>query len=342
MNYRADECDISVNQIQISAIICTHNRANYLIKAIKSLIEQTLSEGDYEIIVVDNASLDDTKQIVQNDFLGVLNLRYSYEPRLGLCYARNTGWKNANGQYVAYLDDDAIACENWLENIISVFKTVKPTPGCVGGRIVPIWESPRPIWLDDCKMGFLAILDWSTNPIYLDEHQYLAGVNFAFPRRLLELIGGFDVRMDRQGKNLLSNGDILAERQIEAKGYRCYYDPHIIVRHHVPVSRLSQKWFVHRAFWQGVSDIKMQQILCPKKTRELLREAIAEACKIVKEICGGYILPTEIYNHLKRMKLGTMTTVARRAGTVHQAIRETVTDYTASLRMRLLNAPAKS
>ena len=76
--------------IDISCIICTHNRAGYLGSAIKSLMHQTLPKDRYEIIVVDNASDDDTKKIVDG-FTGAQNLRYAYEKKLGLAHARNAG-----------------------------------------------------------------------------------------------------------------------------------------------------------------------------------------------------------------------------------------------------------
>ena len=98
--------------LRISAVICTHNRAAYLQKAIQSLIEQTLPKDQYEIIVVDNSSTDNTKQVVsrlqaaclrsqeKTDACGLQLeacdlVRYVFEPVLGLSQARNTGWKAA-------------------------------------------------------------------------------------------------------------------------------------------------------------------------------------------------------------------------------------------------------
>ena len=131
--------------IRISAIICTLNRAAYLEKAIQSLADQTLPEEQFEIIVVDNGSTDNTKTMVEG-FKHLENLRYIYEPIMGLSQARNTGWQNAQGDYVAYLDDDAIACPEWLERIVQAFDTVEPRPGSVGGKVIPVWEAERPAW----------------------------------------------------------------------------------------------------------------------------------------------------------------------------------------------------
>jgi len=244
--------------IIISAVICTHNRSGYLIKAIQSLVDQQLSKDKYEIIVVDNRSTDATKEVVER-FTGKSNIRYIYEPNLGLSYARNTGWRNARGKYVAYLDDDAIACPVWLDKILEVFETVTPGPGCVGGRTEPIWESARPKWLSDWLLHGLAIINWSEIPHVLTNlsAEWLVGANIAFPVDILGKAGGFIPSLDRVGNNLLSSGDVFLEKQIAQMGYPCFYHPNIAIGHHIFESRLNQGWFIRRYYWQGVSDAVM-------------------------------------------------------------------------------------
>jgi glycosyltransferase involved in cell wall biosynthesis len=237
---------------RISVVVCTHNRAAYLLKALKSLSDQTLQQQEYEILVVDNASTDNTRDAVVR-CTHIKNLRYLYESVLGLSQARNTGWRNSAGKYVAYLDDDAVASRQWLKNILDAFEGVEPKPGCVGGDVEPIWEAPRPSWLADAMLHYLTVVDWSKTPITLRGKQWLAGTNFAIPKFLLERIGGFETALGRQGSKLLSNDEILIQRQVQSMGFSCYYHPDIAVRHHVPASRLSKKWFYARAFWQGAS-----------------------------------------------------------------------------------------
>lgn len=247
--------------IRISAIICTHNRAEYLKKTIKSLINQTLPKEEYEVIVVDNSSTANTKQVIdqlrecQSTKIPEqkIDIRYVYEAVLGLSRARNTGWRNAKGEYVAYLDDDAIASNDWLEKILDFFKTVDPKPGCIGGKVEPIWEVPRPAWLSDKLLGQLTILDWGPEPLFLDDEQWFVGANMAFPKVLLKEIGGFQVKLGRIGNKLLSMEEILLRKEIEEKGYRCFYHPEVSVKHHILPHRLTKKWFQDRAYWNGVS-----------------------------------------------------------------------------------------
>lgn len=242
---------------QISATVCTHNRAAYLRKALQSLVAQSLPRDRYEILVIDNASTDDTA-VVCAEFEGVRRIE---ERRLGLNIARNTGWRQAAGKYVAYLDDDAVACREWLDRIVRTFESVQPKPGCVGGKVDLLWEETRPTWLGDeflshlCKVDLLPSAGW----VEYKKEQYLIGCNIAFDRSLLVNLGGFLESLDRKGSGLLSNGDILIEIRIREAGMGCYYHPGMTVDHHVSASRLTPKWFLRRFYWQGVSDALMDR-----------------------------------------------------------------------------------
>lgn len=210
-----------------------------------------------EIIVVDNASVDETKQLVMERLESVQNLRYLYEPRLGLYLARETGWRNATGRYVAYIDDDAIACRDWLASIVEAFENTNPRPGAVGGRIDLAWERSPPEWLTEDLQMPLARVDWPGGAHWLGKDEWLAGCNIAFSRDVLERAGGFSEALGRRGNILLSNEDIMMLRKIEKQGRGAFYQPAARVQHFVPASRMDHKWFLRRSFWQGVSDALM-------------------------------------------------------------------------------------
>jgi glycosyltransferase involved in cell wall biosynthesis len=246
--------------IRISAIICTHNRAAYLKKALQSLVDQTLPQKQYEIIVVDNGSTDNTKAIVEGLKLSE-NIRYIYEPIIGLSQARNTGWWNAQGEFITYLDDDAIACPEWLQRIVQAFDTVRPQPGSVGGKVIPIWEVERPTWLPKELERLLSIADWADRPTFLmEDFQFLAGTNVAYPRFILDEVGGFSISLGRKASSLLSSEEILLKRQLERRNLGSYYDPDIYVYHHISAERLTKRWFYRRGFWQGASDAILQYL----------------------------------------------------------------------------------
>jgi glycosyltransferase involved in cell wall biosynthesis len=241
----------------VSVIICTHNRAARLGAAIQSVLEQEAAGVPFELLVVDNASTDDTRERVQA--LTAASVRYIFEPELGLCQARNTGWLVARGRYVAYLDDDAVAEPGWLGAIVEAFET-SDRAGVVGGRVKPIWERPCPPWLSDEIALGLTIVDWSPSPQVITDlrRQWLVGANMAVPAGVLREVGGFNPRLDRVGSRMLSSGDVYLQKQIMARGYRCLYAPAMAVRHAVPASRLTKPWFRRRYYAQGLSNAMMQ------------------------------------------------------------------------------------
>lgn len=266
--------------IRISAIICTLNRSAYLKKAVQSLIDQTLPEEQYEAIVVDNASTDDTKAVIEG-FRHVQNLRYIYEPILGLSQARNTGWQNAEGKYIAYLDDDAIACPEWLERIVHAFETVKPTPGSVGGKITLIWEAERPKWLAKELESSLGYLDWGDSQKFLaEDHQWLGGGNVAYPREVLNNLGGFSTSLGRKGTNLLSGDEIFLRDRLKERNLNQYYDPDIMVQHHALADRLNKNWFYKRHFWGGISYAVLQSLSAQR------HKQLANILRFIRSLAG--------------------------------------------------------
>jgi glucosyl-dolichyl phosphate glucuronosyltransferase len=265
---------------RISAIVCTQDRAAYLAKALRSLAEQTLAPDAYEIVVVDNASQDDTPAVIAAADGGRAPLVAVYEVRRGLAHARNAGLRAARAPFVAYLDDDAVASPGWLATLLAVFETVRPTPGCAGGRVDPIWEAPRPSWLSDALLPYLTVIDWTPTPGVLEEPRYIAGANLAFARAALEEVGGFAPELGRIGTSLLSNDEILVERRLRRRGYTCYYHPAAAVAHHVPARRLQRAWFLDRFHWQGVSDAILEMLEEERPAWRRLARAVRRGARV--------------------------------------------------------------
>ena len=245
--------------VRISAVVCTHNRAGYLRKALVSLAGQALPPDQHEIIVVDNASSDETRAVVQ-EVAGLPNLHYVYEGVPGLSRARNVGWQAARGEYVAYLDDDAVASPGWLAAYLRRFDEFRPAPGSVGGRCMPIWEAPKPEWLSDRLLSHFSVFHWSEAPAVLRQDQWLSGCNIAYPRRLLEKVGGFGEGLGRTGGSLLGNEENFIRLKLDALGWPSVYDPGIVVDHHISASRLTKEWFRRASFGQGMSEALMVRL----------------------------------------------------------------------------------
>jgi len=250
----------------VTAVICTRNRAEFLKKCLISLQRQTAPAEEYEILVVDNASSDSTVDAVQN-FMGHGNVRYIYEPIIGLSRARNTGWKNAAGQYVGYIDDDAVAEDTWVASAVEVFTTVSPVPDWAGGPIELAWEKACPDWINEELMVPLGYVNWGKGARPLTVLERLGGGNSIYPKETLEAVGGFDERLGREKNSLLSGEETQLQKRIEAKGGLLYYYPGIAVRHWVGKERIQAKWFYRRYYWGGVSDYIMDRTLTEDEKR---------------------------------------------------------------------------
>jgi glycosyltransferase involved in cell wall biosynthesis len=249
--------------ISISAVVCTYNRRGPLLEAIKSLLEQDLPRSAYEIIVVDNASTDGTSELVRERFASVPNLRLVHEPRQGIAIARNRGARECRSNIAAYLDDDAIAPPDYLRRFVELFAHLEPTPAVVGGEMAPIFGAARPAWLTNEVLRWASSwLGWSTEPCYLvaDGTQWLCETNSAYRVDTLMKVGGFPENLGRVGESLLaSEGHV--NIVLHHAGFPTYFDPRIVVLHHVPAERMTRTWFRRRAFWQGVSCVVVRDYL---------------------------------------------------------------------------------
>jgi glycosyltransferase involved in cell wall biosynthesis len=237
----------------MTVVICTHNRHDYLAEAIESLLHQSASASQYEILVVDNASTDDTRGLVAGLVKRVPLIRYIYEPRLGLSVARNTGWREARGEFVGYMDDDAVADDTWVSAILESFDEGGPTTAAVGGPVDPLWEVSPPAWLPEDWKALYGIINHGVARKVLAADQYLGGGNSAYRKNCLSNVGGFAENLGRIGGVLLSGEDNGVRNALHKAGLLYFYDPRVRIRHAVPAKRLRQSWLLRRVFWEGVS-----------------------------------------------------------------------------------------
>ncbi|NEQ49715.1 MAG: glycosyltransferase family 2 protein [Leptolyngbya sp. SIO3F4] len=263
----------------ISAVICTYNRADRLLLALDGLQAQTLPREQFEVVVIDNASTDNTKTVCEEYQQRLPHIVYHYEPVQGLSIARNTGLRVAKGAYIAYLDDDAIPCANWLEDIVSAFRTIEPQPAVIGGVIYPIWEKEPPMWMHHYVQGYFTILNHGPKADWFPENEYPYGANMIYRRDVLLKHNGFSEELGRDGKSLLSDEERLLNLTIEADGGKFYYLPSASVQHWIPKERISRSWLLKRCYWQGRSGAVVDKTLGVPITQQRL--------KGLRGVCNG-------------------------------------------------------
>lgn len=243
--------------IKISVVICSYNRASGLSRVIDSVASQKLPESiGWEVVVVDNNSTDQTRQAVeacQQRYPGLI--RYLFEPRQGLSFARNTGIQHARGDILAFIDDDEFAAEGWLEALTANLHD--PQWAGAGGRVVPEWTEPRPNWLrvtNPFTLGPLAGFDPGFAAGQMTDPP--VGANMAFRKDMFGKYGGFRTDLGRTGENLISNEDIEFGRRLIAAGERLRFEPEAVTYHPVSESRIRRSYFLAWWFNKGRSDVR--------------------------------------------------------------------------------------
>jgi len=246
--------------MHISVIVCTYNRCDSLPTALESVAAQVLPPGvEWEVIVVDNNSQDQTRHVVERFCQSNLpgRFRYLFESRQGLSHARNAGIREARGEIVAFIDDDVTVGPDWLKNLTASLHGGEWAGA--GGRIYPQRDFKPPYWfhiggfLD--VAGPLAVFDLGDVPGELKKPPY--GTNMAFRKSLFDKYGAFRADLGHCGDNLIGNEDTEFGDRLMAGGERLRYEPSAVVYHPVPQERLSEKYL--RAWWFAYGQAMVRQ-----------------------------------------------------------------------------------
>jgi len=240
-----------------SVVIATYNRAADLRDTLVSLAGLR-PNGPWEVIVVDNNSTDDTRQVVEAAAPGFpAPLRYLFEREQGRSPALNAGIRVARGDIIVTTDDDVRVEPDWLDRAAAGLDRL----GCeyVGGRVLPIWGGPRPAWLPNRggkHWAVIALLDYGPEPIEFGARVPL-GVNMAFRRSAFDRAGLLDPNTGRKAGTLL--GQEVREWCIRARaaGVRGFYVPEMVVQHIIPASRLNKQYFRRWFYWRGISRARL-------------------------------------------------------------------------------------
>jgi len=239
-----------------SIVIPTFNRANDLRSTLDSLAGLKTA-STWEVIVADNNSTDDTAEVVENARQRFpVPLRYVFEREQGRSAALNAGIRIATGTIIVTTDDDVRVAEDWLDRAAEALEECD----CdyVGGRVLPLWGSPRPAWIPNHggrQWAVIALLDYGDEaiPFFRYAHRVPLGVNMAFRREAFERAGLWDTSVGRKKGTLL--GQEVREWMMRARaaGLRGSYAPKMSVRHVIQNDRLNRRYFRRWYYWNGVS-----------------------------------------------------------------------------------------
>jgi glycosyltransferase involved in cell wall biosynthesis len=240
-------------RMKFSVIIPTYNRAEELGETLRSLAS-IRSAGDWEVIVVDNNSTDDTASVVASIRASFpVRLQLLHEREQGRSAALNAGVGAATGDIIAIADDDYRFDSNWLVAIDEGFRQLDC--GYVGGKTLPRWPDSVPSWVTTAsgrQRAVLGVADYGTDIMEFGTSPALGG-NTAVRRETIERVGLWSNAIGRKAGTLL--GQEQREWGVRARnaGLRGFYLPNMIVHHTIPADRLTRRYFYRWFYWHGIS-----------------------------------------------------------------------------------------
>ena len=239
----------------ISVVICCHNSSTRLPATLSHLARQQVAlEIRWEILVVDNASTDDTSEVARQSWPGdaPAELRVTSEPQLGLTHARHRGFSEAKYEIVSFIDDDNWVSPDWVQ-LVSEIMSRHPNVGACGGYIESVYEVPPPWWFENYKMYYAVGAQASEAGDISRTQGYLWGAGLNIRKKAWqELVDrGFSPLLTgRQGKTLSTGEDTELCFALRLAGWGLWYEPRLQTRHFLPAARL--EWAYLRKIFRGI------------------------------------------------------------------------------------------
>jgi glycosyltransferase involved in cell wall biosynthesis len=247
--------------VRISVVICTYalDLFDDLLEAVESVRSQT--HDDVEVVVVIDGNEELAAQ-VRDEYgdTGEVVIHCNDENR-GLSASRNNGIELATGDIIAFLDDDAVAREDWLAELVATYEEHDAI--AAGGRMAPRWVAGKPAFLP-AEFYWLVGVTHRGFAEPGEEVRNTFGSNISFRASVLEALGGFETEMGRKGDaNLQAEEPEFCTRMYLEYGRGVVYNPGAVVEHKVFAYRTERRFLLSRAFWQGYSKRGMSVLLPP-------------------------------------------------------------------------------
>lgn len=237
--------------VAYTVALCTHNHADRLVRTLDELPRIRRPKGEWEFLIVDNASHDATSSILAGRaWPADWRVRLVREEKLGLSNARNRAIREALGEYIIFVDDDETADSDWLcafERLIDAH-----SPDAFGGRIEVLFEDLRPAWLTDELLGFLGQLNRAdTIQPLIEPGTSFHGGNFGFRKAVCDDIGAFDAMLGRKGTDNTGGEEVDFYRRLLNAGYKVWWTPDAVIYHRILASKLNRGYFLELHYRQG-------------------------------------------------------------------------------------------
>lgn len=237
---------------RVSVIVCTYSEDMYdhFVECVESLLNQSYQNIHVICIVDGNGNYFERIKEEQEKWGDRVEL-FLNQKNLGLLESRNRGAEKAKGDLLAFIDDDAVAHEHWIEELVQSYEEGILS---VAGKIEPLWRIEKPRWFPEEFYWLLGVTH--------KEGRNTFGSNLSFRRSAFRSIKGFRADMGgRKGKGQLQGGEIeLCERMKQRFKKNTGYNSKAVVYHKVFEERMNVGYLMQRSFWQGYSKAVMESL----------------------------------------------------------------------------------
>lgn len=270
----------------VSIAICTYNRASLLNSAFASLTECNVPEAQWELLIIDNNSSDQTKAVAES-FKDRLPLRYIFEPEQGLSAARNRALRECSGDWLLFTDDDVRLDPNWLAAYTDAV-VAYPEVGYLGGRVVPYWSESKPRWLQDESLALISgllvryHLGEQTRP-YTEGESTPFGASFGLSRKAFESVGKFRLDLGVNGGVPGRGEEAEYLDRVRRAGWSGVYVGEAVAYHWTDSKRLTLPYLYRYGVQKGIAGRRMH----PDAGRGSRRKALLYALKGIGQLLKG-------------------------------------------------------
>lgn len=237
----------------VSVIICAYTMERYddLREAVESLLNQSYRNLEVILVIDEDEELYKTTK-EEFDAKIVFN-----KERIGLPASRNKGIEVAEGDIIAFFDDDAVADKNWLSELVKMYEERDAI--AAGGKILPLWIGNKPKYFPE-EFYWLVGATHKGFPEEITEVRNTFTSNLSFRADVLAELGGFKSELKaKSGIPMQSEETEICERMRMKFGRGVIYNPNAIVYHKVFPEKLKLGYLLKRNFWQGYSKAIMEK-----------------------------------------------------------------------------------
>jgi len=240
----------------VSIVVCTRNRADYLRDCLQSIAAQDFA-ASFEVIVVDNASTDSTRDVIDDWCQKDSRVRGTYQGRVGLSAAKNAGVRLARGRYILFTDDDVIVQPSWIKTYDEFFSRHDGCSVVAGGQVVPVPSDigPWPHWFDTRALVDVGLLDHQSERPLRDQ-EWLWGANMAVPAVLFTPFGLWNESLGRKGNERGTFEDVDFQERVRCGGGEVWFCPDAIVHHRVNSEEITPRRILTISFTRGLSRLR--------------------------------------------------------------------------------------